>query len=166
VEIYKANENCCNMWRCTKPMKTVVTCGDVQSQWKLTSPHVTTVFIDFVHLHMLQQFSLALYISTCYNSFHWLCISPHVTTVFIGFVHLHILQQFSLALYIYTCYNSFHWLCTSPHVTTVFISIVHLHMLQQFSLALYISTCYNNFHWLSSLDIFQCIKHHFLSNKW
>jgi hypothetical protein len=106
-----------------------------------------------------------LYISTCYNSFHWLCTSPHVTTVFIGFVHLHILQQFSLALYIYTCYNSFHWLCTSPHVTTVFISIVHLHMLQQFSLALYISTCYNNFHWLSSLDIFQCIKHHFLSNN-
>jgi hypothetical protein len=129
--MYKANENCCNMWRCTKSMKTVVTCVDVQSQWKLL----------------------------------WLCISPHVTTVFIGFVHLHILQQFSLALYIYTCYNSFHWLCTSPHVTTVFISIVHLHMLQQFSLALYISTCYNNFHWLSSLDIFQCIKHHFLSNN-
>jgi hypothetical protein len=30
--MYKANENCCNMWRYTKPMKTVVTCGDVQSQ--------------------------------------------------------------------------------------------------------------------------------------
>lgn len=28
----KANENCCSMCRCTNPLKTVVTCGDVLSQ--------------------------------------------------------------------------------------------------------------------------------------